>query len=290
MMTIELILYISNSAIAPESRLNQSVYSMSFMHVLGLGVELFLRSYKMYAVFFVVLTLVSIYPVVDNARGNRLSETDSYWILKYCLGNQEVNGSINYFGFEWSNMQMQVYTQWLVVVLWMAFISYKSKLQNDCATKYDSAHDTASDYALMISNLPPETTISDIIAHFEKPEFSLAVRGSEGEPLRLVKECCVVSYDVRDMVLAHREWQEVMDDIRTENVILQALKTKRESLEISVGEEIHSPTPLRKVEKAERNNEAYMQDLENKRQELEDIMSRMELDEKEANQFSTLRI
>ena len=57
----------------------------------GVGAELFLRSYRMYAVFFAVLTVVSLYPVIDNSQGDKLQRTKSYWILRFCMWTPNLN-------------------------------------------------------------------------------------------------------------------------------------------------------------------------------------------------------
>jgi len=85
----------------------------------GIGIQLFLRSYSYHAAFMVLLTLVHIYPLVDNSEGSYLlSSANStgarsekhYWILKYCIGNSD-QGMINFFGVDVHSYQMQVCIQ-----------------------------------------------------------------------------------------------------------------------------------------------------------------------------------
>ena len=177
----------------------------------GIGIELFLRSYKMHAAFLALLTVVHIYPLVDNASGSYLETSanatgatiQSYWILKYCLGNSDQD-MINFFGIEVHSYEMQVWVQWFVVVLWLFFIALKSEAQNRRASEYDSKHDTASDYALLVTGLPADTTNHDLITYFEREEFAMAVRGN-AEPLKLVKDSIVTSCDVAEIVNVHNE-------------------------------------------------------------------------------------
>ncbi len=166
----------------------------------GIGAQLFYGSVKRYAQFFVLCSLLSIYPTLDNHSGDYLdsqltsschsdtqtqsftytssysssystSYTSSYTTTTMkCQDTTYVTAlTIGNIRDKADNRFFQTCVSWMPLsTVLLIFLSWLGGFNHRMTLRHDITNATASDYALLVQHLDHEVTNEDLIRHFEQ--------------------------------------------------------------------------------------------------------------------------
>ena len=188
----------------------------------GIGLLLFLQTFKVLAVAMVFLAILAGYSWYLNRDGDALDSSDpAYFVARHSWGN--MNATVD--GQERSaDENAQVYVQYAVLIGWLIVIRVLRHYHRQSTIEFDTDNVTASDYALLVKDLPANTRSDDLIAHFTKlanqvTKDNHSDLGSEGADAEkdaekgktaaseehLVKGMTIALYDVRAVVETYQQ-------------------------------------------------------------------------------------
>ncbi|CAG9332151.1 unnamed protein product [Blepharisma stoltei] len=152
----------------------------------GVGLELYFTMLKYFAFLFLIISLISIWPILENWYGSGLDAADSE--KSYSTITLANNGAFHYKSIpvtedanavlddeqsdvdDFENNQIRVaVADFLYTFVFIGFLVYYKKLSKKVAEKNFKDNVTAGDYAVEIKGLPAEDIEEkEIIEHFQK--------------------------------------------------------------------------------------------------------------------------
>lgn len=164
--------------------------------------------FRMWGVVFFAGSLLGIFCAVCNLLGDgHKSVTDYNFITYVSLGNlvlsNDSSSSSTLSADQKKNLYVaQLFCHLVFLNLLLFQLSFEVAVNEDKETELVVGATTASDYALMLNNLPPQTSKQDIIDCFLHP--SVVANSYNGQTDVLVEEMCCTCFDVKDLVQSRK--------------------------------------------------------------------------------------
>jgi len=233
----------------------------------GAGLQIYFGTLKWYGALFFIVTLLAIHPLALNAGGYQEdSWQNSTGFTRVSLGNMALDPSND------SNVGAEAAWDVITIIAAFLFLAIFNRRNEVIASQQDASNCTAADYAIMLKNLPPQTTKYDIMDYFSKAEFLQyfanskvdLVRASDRPPGPLVKDNCFTCVDVHDLTLHLPYYKKSKKRLRSLEL---SIERDRRKLVLDNGmDQAQSDALSKKVEQ----NEAKVQKNEEKHNKARD--------------------
>jgi len=233
----------------------------------GAGLQIYFNTLKWYGALFFIFTLLAIHPLALNSGGYQEdSWQNSTGFTRISFGNVALDPSND------SDVGAEAAWDVITIITAFVFLAVVSRKNFLIAADQNARNTTAADYAIMLKDLPPQTTKYDIIDYFSKAEFLTSFSGSKIDMVRandripgpLIKDNCFTCVDVQDLVNHLAEYKKIKKRLRPLEASIES--DSRELVLDSGMDQAKSAALNKKIEENEKTCEKHGETRQSKRE------------------------